>query len=132
MSDKLVILIAVLNDAATLVIAVDSAEVSKKPDKWRIGQLLTLSTILASFLVAFSFITLFIAKSYNMTKDQIGTIMYLQISSCPHFVIFSTRAQGYFWHSTPSPTFFAAIIGTQILAMLISIYGVDFLGSTAM
>ncbi|KAH6583400.1 hypothetical protein BASA61_008017 [Batrachochytrium salamandrivorans] len=35
--DRLIILIAVLNDAATLVISVDSAKISQKPDKWRLG-----------------------------------------------------------------------------------------------
>ncbi|KAJ3329945.1 hypothetical protein HDU91_003724, partial [Kappamyces sp. JEL0680] len=34
--DILIIMIAVLNDAATLVIAVDNARISKRPDKWRL------------------------------------------------------------------------------------------------
>jgi H+-transporting ATPase len=32
---KLIILIAVLNDVATLVISVDNAKISRRPDKWR-------------------------------------------------------------------------------------------------
>lgn len=132
MSDRLVILIAVLNDAATLVISVDRAEVSPKPDKWRLGQLLFVSCVLSFFLTGFSFITLFVAKYFNMTTDQIGTILYLQISSCPHFVIFTTRVQGHFWVNIPSLTFFTAILGTQLIAMLISIFGVDVLGAAPM
>lgn len=123
MSDKLVIMIAVLNDAATLVISIDSAKISKKPDKWRLGQLLTLSTALGLFLTGFSFITYFIAKGCGMTPKEIGTIMYLQISSCPHFVIFSTRVNGRFWESVPSISFFVAVLGTQVIAMFISVYG---------
>lgn len=46
------------------------------------------------------------------------------MSSCPHFVIFSTRVPGFFWQSPPSLLFFTVIAATQVFAMFISIYGV--------
>ncbi|KAI8906753.1 hypothetical protein EDD86DRAFT_192811 [Gorgonomyces haynaldii] len=131
MSDRLVIMIAVLNDAATLVIAVDDAKISQKPDKWRLGQLMILSTVLALFLAAFSFITYFIAVGQGLTPGQVATVMYLQISSCPHFVIFSTRVPGWFWENRPSNIFMIAVMGTQVIAMFICVYGVDFLEAHA-
>jgi H+-transporting ATPase len=135
--DRLILLIAVLNDAATLVIAVDNARISKRPDKWRLGQLLTLSFILGFLLMVISFAHFFYAKSiyeYNaslpfeeLSHDVhykiIQTIMYLQISSCPHFVIFSTRLGTWWWKSMPSAIFTTAIIGTQIIAGIITIIG---------
>ncbi|ORX92534.1 plasma-membrane proton-e [Basidiobolus meristosporus CBS 931.73] len=121
----LLIFIAVLNDAATLVISVDNAQISAKPDKWRIGQLITMSFTLAVFLTGASFAHFFIARDvFNVTNDELGTIMYLHISSCPHFVIFSTRLSGFFWENLPSWTFTIAILGTQVFAMLISVFGV--------
>ncbi|TPX30114.1 H+-exporting ATPase [Synchytrium microbalum] len=125
--DRLIILIAVLNDAATLVISVDNAKISKRPDKWRLGQLLTLSFVLGLLLMCISFAHYFITKDYFM-KDEpfVQTVMYLQMSSCPHFVIFSTRLPGWFWESAPSLIFVVAIAGTQVFAMFMSIYGVDF------
>ncbi|CAG8701749.1 37887_t:CDS:2 [Gigaspora margarita] len=96
----LLILIAMLNDAATLVISVDNAQVSGSPDKWRIGQLITLSIILGIILTMFSF---------------------------AHFFIFSyviKVTQGYFWEVLPSPLFVISIFGTQIFAMFMSIFGV--------
>ncbi|RUP43094.1 plasma-membrane proton-efflux P-type ATPase [Jimgerdemannia flammicorona] len=120
----LLILICVLNDAATLVIAVDNTQISPKPDKWRLGQLITLSIVLACFLTIMSFAHYFVAKLVmNVTPLQLNTIMYLHISSCPHFVIFSTRVPGYLWENIPSLLFFVVIIATQIFAMLMSIYG---------
>jgi H+-transporting ATPase len=115
-----------MNDAATVAIAIDNVKISQYPDKWRVGQLLVLSTVLALFLAAESFATFFISRfALGATYDQLGTIMYLQMSSCPHFVIFSTRLPGfYFWERAPAPLFFAAIVGTQIIAMFFSIYGV--------
>ncbi|CAG8521989.1 8116_t:CDS:2 [Acaulospora morrowiae] len=123
----LLILITLLNDAATLVIAVDNAKISHRPDKWRLGQLITLSLVLGCLLTAASFAHFYIAKDvFNIPKTdgRLGTIMYLHISSCPHFVIFSTRLSGYFWENLPSPTFFVAVMGTQVFTMFICIYGV--------
>ncbi|KAJ3095408.1 hypothetical protein HDU97_006990 [Phlyctochytrium planicorne] len=124
--DRLIILIAVLNDAATLVISVDNAKISKKPDKWRLGQLLTLSVVLGFLLMLISFAHLLIARDvFKVSQRQLETIMYLQISSCPHFVIFSTRLTGWFWENMPSISFMIAVVATQIIAMFMSIYGVE-------
>ncbi|KAI8335422.1 plasma-membrane proton-efflux P-type ATPase [Chlamydoabsidia padenii] len=121
----LLIMICVLNDAATLVISVDNTEISERPDKWRIGQLLTLSAILAVFLAALSFAHFYIARDvFHVTNNELHSIMYLHISSAPHFVIFSTRVPGYWYKNMPSWIFTACIIGTQIVALLFSVYGV--------
>ncbi|OAJ42243.1 plasma-membrane proton-efflux P-type ATPase, variant 3 [Batrachochytrium dendrobatidis JEL423] len=135
--DRLIIIIAVLNDAATLVIAFDNAKISKRPDKWRLGQLISLSFVLGFLLMIISFCHFFVARALVTEPDPhiragiIQTIMYLQISSCPHFVIFSTRVETWFWTSIPSWKFFLAIIGTQIIAMFMSIFGASFLYATA-
>ncbi|CAG8435911.1 683_t:CDS:10 [Funneliformis caledonium] len=72
----LLILIAILNDAATIVISVDNAQ-----------------------------------------------RCYRSYSSAPHFLIFATRIPGHFWENIPSPLFVTSIIGTQIFALLISVFG---------
>ncbi len=130
--DRLILLIAVLNDAATLVISVDHAKISTKPDKWRLGRLLTLSFALGFLLMGTSFAVYFIARDvFHVTQPELQTIMYLQISSCPHFVIFSTRTESWFWKSLPSLPFLLAILGTQVFAMFMSIYGVTFFEAVA-
>ncbi|KAH6573871.1 hypothetical protein BASA62_002714 [Batrachochytrium salamandrivorans] len=121
--DRLIIIIAVLNDAATLVIAFDNAKISKRPDKWRLGQLISLSFVLGFLLMCISFAHYFVARALVHDADPkihagiIQTIMYLQISSCPHFVIFSTRVETWFWTSVPSWTFVLAIVGTQVFVI---------------
>lgn len=120
----LLILITILNDAATLVIAVDNAKISHRPDKWRLGQLIFLSILLGIFLTCASFAHFYIARDvFKVENGQLETIMYLHISSCPHFLIFTTRLSGHFWENLPSPTFFVAVMGTQVFAMFISVYG---------
>ncbi|KAF9571289.1 hypothetical protein EC968_000785 [Mortierella alpina] len=129
----LLILICILNDLATLVIAVDNAQISERPDKWRIGQLITMSIVLGFCLCALSFAHFFIfwkvfdyapeASDAPEEQRKLESIMYLHISSAPHFVIFSTRLTGYFWENLPSPIFAVVIIGTQIIALLMVIFG---------
>ncbi|KAF9944617.1 hypothetical protein BGZ72_002169, partial [Mortierella alpina] len=129
----LLILICILNDLATLVIAVDNAQISAHPDKWRIGQLITMSIVLGMFLTALSFAHFYVfwhVYGYEPVElhapaeqRKLESIMYLHISSAPHFVIFSTRLTGYFWENLPSPIFAVVIIGTQIIALLMVIFG---------
>ncbi|ORZ27390.1 H(+)-ATPase [Lobosporangium transversale] len=130
---RLLILICILNDLATLVIAVDNAQLSPHPDKWRIGQLITMSIVLGICLTALSFAHFFtfwkhfgyapVHESEPEEYRKLESVMYLHISSAPHFVIFSTRLAGYFWENLPSPLFAAVIIGTQIIALLMVVFG---------
>ncbi|KAF9976433.1 hypothetical protein BGZ65_007840 [Modicella reniformis] len=132
---RLLILICILNDLATLVIAVDNAQLSPHPDKWRIGQLITMSMVLGLCLTALSFAHFFtfwkhfgyeplqVTTTTNYEDRKLESIMYLHISSAPHFVIFSTRLTGYFWENLPSPLFAAVIIGTQVVALLMVVVG---------
>lgn len=131
---RLLILICILNDAATLVIAVDNAQISPRPDKWRVGQLIFLSCVLGLLLTGLSFGHFYYFwKTHGYvpypevegdTVDRrLESVMYLHISSAPHFLIFSTRLTGYFWQSIPSLTFFTVIVGTQVIALLMVIFG---------
>ncbi|KAF9117204.1 hypothetical protein BGX27_000053 [Mortierella sp. AM989] len=131
---KLLILICILNDAATLVIAVDNAQVSLKPDKWRVGQLIFLSCFLGLLLTGLSFGHFYYFWNVfgyvphpeadgDLVDRRLDSIMYLHISSAPHFLIFSTRLTGYFWENMPSLLFTTVIVGTQVVALLMVIFG---------
>ncbi|KAF7732744.1 hypothetical protein EC973_000015 [Apophysomyces ossiformis] len=118
------ILISVLNDAATLVMAVDNVSISMSPEVWRLRLLVFLSCVLALLLSAFSFAHFYIFRDlYHVTPGELSTIMYLHISSAPHFVIFSTRTEGFCWRSLPAWPFTLVVLGTQIVALFLSIYG---------
>ncbi|KAG0275178.1 hypothetical protein BGZ95_009113 [Linnemannia exigua] len=133
---KLLVLICILNDLASLVIAVDNAQISAKPDKWRVGQLIFLSCLLGILLTGLSFGHFFyfwkvhnyiphpeVDGDMTVVDRRLDSIMYLHISSAPHFLIFSTRLKGYFWQSMPSVMFTVVIVGTQVVALLMVIFG---------
>ena len=83
-----------------------------------------LSFLLASLLTASSFAHFLIFRALHFTPAELGTILYLQLSSSPHFLIFSTRVPGPWYSNMPSLRFTAAILGTQLVATLFAVYGV--------
>jgi H+-transporting ATPase len=130
---RLILSIAVLNDAAAIVIAVDNARPNIKPDKWRLGQLIFLSFILGFFLCLASYGHFLVGKFvFELDPAVLQTVMYLQISSNPHFIIFSTRLVDPFWFSAPSPMFLFVILLTQVIGLFMSVYGFEQLEATAM
>ncbi|KAG1133781.1 hypothetical protein G6F61_000451 [Rhizopus arrhizus] len=119
------ILISLLNDAATLIMAVDNVSISPSPNMWRLRLLIVLSFVLAVALSLFSFAHFYIFRDVlHATPGELSTIMYLHISSAPHFVIFSTRTNTFWWKSLPSIVFTVIVLGTQVIALVLSVYGV--------
>ncbi|RCI07099.1 hypothetical protein CU098_010221 [Rhizopus stolonifer] len=118
------ILISLLNDAATLIMAVDNVSISHSPNMWRLRLLIVLSFVLAIALSLFSFAHFYIFRDVlHVTPGELSTIMYLHISSAPHFVIFSTRTNTFWWKSMPSLIFTVIVLGTQVIALILSVYG---------
>ena len=50
--------------------------------------------------------------------------MYLKLSLAGHLTIFLTRTRGPFWSIRPARVLWMAVLGTQIVATLIAVYGV--------
>jgi H+-transporting ATPase len=50
--------------------------------------------------------------------------MYLKLSVAGHLTIFLTRTRGPFWSIRPARILWMAVLGTQIVATLIAVYGV--------
>jgi H+-transporting ATPase len=48
---------------------------------------------------------------------------YLMLSVAGHLTIFLTRTRGPFWSIPPARILWMAVVGTQILATLIAVYG---------
>ncbi|KAI7854696.1 plasma-membrane proton-efflux P-type ATPase [Circinella umbellata] len=120
----LLILVSVLNDAATLIMALDNVQISPLPETWKLGRLVFLSCMLAVFLSLFSFAHFYISKNIlDVEAPELATIMYLHISSAPHFVIFSTRIETFCWKNIPAWPFTAVVLGTQVIALVLSVYG---------
>ena len=49
--------------------------------------------------------------------------MYLKLSVAGHLTIFVTRTRGPFWSIRPARVLLLAVLGTQVIATLIAVYG---------
>jgi H+-transporting ATPase len=63
-------------------------------------------------------------RVFYLNREMIQSLMYLKLSVAGHLTIFVTRTRGPFWSTRPAPVLLAAVIGTQILATLIAVYGI--------
>jgi H+-transporting ATPase len=120
----MIVLLAVLNDGAILSIAYDRAIISDKPVAWDMHRTLGIATVLGLTGVVESFGLLYIAKTvFELNYDMIQTLIYLKLSVAGHLTIFVTRTRGPFWSHRPSNVLLAAVISTQFIATLITVYG---------
>jgi H+-transporting ATPase len=98
---------------------------SSKPETWEMSKVLGISAVLGVFGVIGSFGLFYIGERvFHLSPDLIQTLMYLKLSVAGHLTIFITRTRGPFWSRKPSPILLAAVAGTQLLATLISVYGI--------
>ncbi|GAB89195.1 plasma-membrane proton-efflux P-type ATPase [Gordonia rhizosphera] len=121
----MIVFLAVLNDGAILAIAYDNVRGSAKPAAWDMRGVLTLASALGLMGVAETFLLFALAeKVFDLDQDTIRTLMYLKLSVSGHFTIFVTRTRGPFWSRPwPAPILLTAVIGTQIVATFIAVYG---------
>ena len=120
----MIVLLALLNDGAILSIAYDRTRGSNKPETWNMPVVFTLATVLGSVGVIESFGLYFIGKTYlHFSNDLLQTLIYLKLSVAGHLTVFVARTRYNFWKQRPSKILFFAVVITQTIATLISVYG---------
>jgi len=120
----MIVLLALLNDGAILSIAYDRVHFKDKPEAWDMHTVLGLSTVLGLAGVLASFALFYLGERvFHLDRDHIQTLMYLKLSVAGHMTIFVTRTRGPFWSIRPAKVLWIAVLGTQILATLIAVYG---------
>jgi H+-transporting ATPase len=121
----MIVLLALLNDGAILSIAYDRVPDSERPEAWNMPVVLGLSTVLGVTGVFASFGLFYLGERvFHLNRDFIQSLMYLKLSVAGHLTIFITRTRRPFWSFRPAPILLGAVLGTQALATLITVYGV--------
>lgn len=121
----MIVFLALLNDGAILAIAYDHVRGSAKPASWDMRSVLTIATALGTMGVAETFLLFALAdNTFQLNHDLIRTLIYLKLSVSGHLTVFVTRTRHPFW-SRPAPAriLLVAVIGTQVIATLIAVYG---------
>lgn len=120
----MIVMLALLNDGAILSIAYDHVRYSDQPEAWNMRAVLGIASVLGVAGVIASFGLFYLGERvFHLSRDIIQTLMYLKLSVAGHLTIFVTRTRGPFWSIQPAPILFAAVVGTQVAATLIAVYG---------
>src|SRR6202046_3935691 len=120
----MIVMLALLNDAAILSIAYDNVIYRKQPEVWNMRVVLGIATVLGLVGPIAAFGLFFLGdRVFHIDRPQIQTMMYLMLSVAGHLTIFQTRTRGPWWSIRPARILLVAVVGTQILATLICVFG---------
>jgi H+-transporting ATPase len=130
----MIILLALLDDIPIMTIAYDNTVLPKQPVRWQMRRLLFVSSFMGLAAVAQSFGLLLIGMEWlsnsewqswiKLTQDQIQTAVFLQIVAGGHLLLFVMRSrETVFSRPWPAMPMVAAIVGTQIFAVLMCGFG---------
>jgi H+-transporting ATPase len=86
---------------------------------------LGISTVLGIIGVVAAFGLFYLGeRAFHLDRAHIQTLMYLKLSVAGHLTIFLTRTRGPFWSIRPAKILWIAVLGTQMVATLIAVFGV--------
>ena len=120
----MIVMLALLNDGAILSIAYDNVRYKDQPEAWNMRMVLGISTVLGVIGVVSAFGLFYLGERvFHLDRAHIQTLMYLKLSVAGHLTIFLTRTRGPFWSIRPARILWGAVLGTQIAATLIAVYG---------
>lgn len=125
----LVVFLAIFADVATLAIAYDNAPFSKFPVKWNLPKLWGTSVLLGIALAVGTWIALttMLVRGQNggivQNFGNVDAVLFLEIALTENWLIFITRANGYFWSSIPSWQLTVAVLVVDVVATLFCIFG---------
>ncbi len=120
----MIVMMALLNDGAILSIAYDNVHYKDRPEAWNMRLVLGISTVLGVIGVVAAFGLFYLGERvFHLDRAHIQTLMYLKLSVAGHLTIFLTRTRGPFWSIRPPRILWIAVLGTQIVATLIAVYG---------
>jgi H+-transporting ATPase len=120
----MIVMLALLNDGAILSIAYDNVHYKDQPEAWNMRMVLGIATVLGVIGVVSAFGLFYLGERvFHLDRAHIQTLMYLKLSVAGHLTIFLTRTRGPLWSIRPAKILWMAVIGTQIVATLIAVYG---------
>jgi H+-transporting ATPase len=121
----MIVLLALLNDLPIMTIAYDNVKYSNKAEKWDMRTLLGVATFLGIIGVFSSFGILYLGTVVlKLSPLVLQSFIYLKLSVAGHLTIFVARTKGHFWSVKPAKPLLFAVIATQIVATLLTVYGI--------
>lgn len=131
----MIVVLALLDDIPIMTIAYDNVQIAPKPVFWNMRHVIFYSSIMGIMALAQSFGLVLICKNWmhnphlmsimHMDYPHLQTMLFLQLAAGGHLLLFVVRSRGsLFKPPYPSLPLFGAIIGTQVVAILICAFGI--------
>lgn len=131
----MIVVLALLDDIPIMTIAYDNVKVAPKPVLWNMHHVIFYSSLMGILALAQSFGLVLICKDWmqnqnlmsimHMDYPHLQTMLFLQLAAGGHLLLFVVRTPGsLFKPPYPSLPLFLAIVGTQIIAILICAFGI--------
>jgi H+-transporting ATPase len=121
----MLVLLALLNDLPIMTIAYDNVKYSDRPEKWDMRTLLGIATFLGILGVFSTFGIFYIGLMVlKLNTLVLQSFIYLKLSVAGHLTVFVARTKGPFWSVKPAKPLLLAVIVTQLVATLITVYGI--------
>jgi len=120
-----IVLLALLNDMPIMTIAYDNVKYSNEPEKWNMRMVLSIATFLGFIGVVSSFGILYIGQDvFRLSTEVLQSFIYLKLSVAGHLTVFVARTKRSFWSVKPANQLLVAVVSTQLVATLITVYGI--------
>jgi H+-transporting ATPase len=120
----MIVMLALLNDGAILSIAYDNVHYQNRPEAWNMRLVLGIASVLGVIGPIAAFGLFYLGdRVFHLDRPHLQPMMYLMLSVAGHMTIFLTRTRGPFWSIRPARVLWMAVLGTQIVATLIAVYG---------
>lgn len=121
----MIVLLALMNDFPIMMIAYDNTERLKRPVRWQMGHVLTVSGVLGLLGVICSFLLFwYVQRVMGLPEETVQSLIFLKLLVAGHMTIYITRRHSWFWSKPwPSWKLIVATETTQILGTLAAVYG---------
>ena len=120
------LLLVFVLDFATIALATDRVQPSKKPETWNIGGFITVSAVLGIAMVAETLLFLWIGWSrfgLATNSNALGTFSFLTLLYFCVFSAVSVRERRWFWATLPSKSFMAALLAGALAGTVLTLVG---------
>ncbi|QDQ88380.1 plasma-membrane proton-efflux P-type ATPase [Alcaligenaceae bacterium SJ-26] len=131
----MIVVLALLDDIPIMTIAYDNVKIAPKPVRWNMHRIIVFSSGMGILALLQSFGLVLLAMGWLHSPEwmayfpidlpHIQTMLFLQLAAGGHMLLFVVRAPGsIFSRPFPNRTLFLAIVGTQIVAILMCLFGI--------
>ncbi len=131
----MIIMLALLDDVPIMTIAYDNTNLPKAPVRWDMRRILFGASLMGILSVVQTFGLLLIGMEWTnnqslqawapLTQAQLQTVLFLQLAAGGHLLLLVIRSRGaFFARPWPARPLFIAVVGTQVLAVLLCGFGV--------